>query len=38
VGRSARRYEELLARVNARTASAEELQEFQQLLKSSVTR
>ena len=38
VGRSARRYDELLARVNARTASAEELQEFQQLLKGSATR
>jgi DNA primase len=38
VGRSARRYDELLARVNARTASADELQEFQQLLKGSLTR
>jgi DNA primase len=38
VGRSARRYDELLARVNARTASAAELQEFQQLLKGSLTR
>ena len=35
---SSRRYDELLARVNERTASSEELREFQQLLKGNVSR
>jgi len=35
--RSTRRYDELLARVNARSASTEELKEFQQLLKGNVS-
>ena len=34
--RNTRRYDELLARINARSASAAELQEFQQLLKGHV--
>jgi DNA primase len=36
--RSARRYDELLARVNARSASNEELKEFQRLLKGNASR
>jgi DNA primase len=36
--RSTRRYDELLARVNARSASPEELKEFQLLLRGNVTR
>ena len=36
--RNTRRYDELLARVNARSASAEELKEFQLLLRGNVTR
>ena len=36
--RSSRRYDELLVRVNARSASSEELKEFQLLLKGNVSR